>query len=113
MSYKPLVAWLSLGFHVYVDSLCVLLCPEFMIPKDHQGAKSDAKAKEPLFELAGAQSPTCTDAEVRYWGERTSFKSTKVFWGLGAVGEVMAVASADCLGKSCCAGRRACFDQEV
>ena len=22
-----------------------LLCPEFVIPKDHQGAKSDAKAK--------------------------------------------------------------------
>ena len=59
--------------------LCVeLLCPEFVIPKDHQGAESDAKAKEPLFKLARAQSPTYTDAAVRYQGERVSFKSTKV-----------------------------------
>ena len=59
-------------------SICVVLCPEFVIPKDHRGAESDAKAKEPLFELARAQSPTCTDAAVRCRGERGSFKSTKV-----------------------------------
>ena len=29
-----------------------MLCPEFVIPKDRQGAESDVKAKEPLFELA-------------------------------------------------------------
>ena len=58
-----------------------LLCPEFVIPKDHQGAESDAKAKEPLFELAWAQSPTCTDGTVRYQGERVSFKSTNVLLG--------------------------------
>ena len=59
----------------------LVLCPEFMIPKDHQGAESDAKAKEPLFELAQAQSPTCTDASVRCQGERANFKSTKVLLG--------------------------------
>ena len=59
---------------------CVL-CPEFVIPKSRQGAESDVKAKEPLFELARAQSPTCTDAEVRYRGERASFKRTKVLLG--------------------------------
>ena len=71
-----------------------------MSPKDHQGAESDAKAKEPLFELARAQSPTCTEAAVRYRGERERVsKGQRFYWGLGAVGEVMAVASADCLGK--------------
>ena len=30
----------------------VLLCPKFVIPKDHQGGESHAKAKEPLLELA-------------------------------------------------------------
>ena len=49
-----------------------ILCPEFVIPKDHQGAESDVKAKEPLFELARAQSPTCTVEVVRYRGERVS-----------------------------------------
>ena len=29
-------------------SICVVLCPEFVIPKDHQGAESDAKAKSLL-----------------------------------------------------------------
>ena len=56
----------------------LVLCPEFVIPKDHRGAESDAKSKEPLFELARAQSPTCTDTAVRYRRERASFKSTKV-----------------------------------
>ena len=66
-------------FYKYMHFITLfVLCPEFVIPKDHQGAESDAKAKEPLFELARAQSPTCTDAVVRYWGERASFKSTKV-----------------------------------
>ena len=98
-----------------------------MIPKYRQGAESDVKAKEPLFELARAQSPTCTDAAVRYRREteRVS-KAQRFYWGLGAVAEVMAVASADWLGKgrglgrfagewseSCYAGRWACFDQEV
>ena len=75
-----------------------VLCPEFVIPKYRQGAESDVKAKEPLFELAGAQSPACTDSVVRYLGERVS-KGQRFYWGLGAVGEVMAVASADWLGK--------------
>ena len=58
-----------------------VLCPEFVIPKDRQGAESNVKAKEPLFELARAQSPTCTYAAVRYRGERASFKRTKVLLG--------------------------------
>ena len=58
-----------------------LLCPEFVIPKDRQGAESDVKAKETLFELARAQSPTSTNAAVRYQGERASFKRTKVLLG--------------------------------
>ena len=71
-----------------------------MIPKDHRGAESDAKAKEPLFELARAQSPTCTDTAVRYRRERERVSEAQRFYrGLGAVGEVMAVASADWLGK--------------
>ena len=69
--------WTQHRFVLYF-SRSPLLCPEFVIPKDHQGAESDAKAKEPLFELARAQSPTCTDTAVRYQGERASFKSTKV-----------------------------------
>ena len=32
-----------------------MLCLEFVIPKYRQGAESDVKAKEPLFELARAQ----------------------------------------------------------
>ena len=58
-----------------------VLCPEFVIPKYRQGAESDVKAKEPLFELARAQSPTCTEAAVRFWGERESFKRAKVLLG--------------------------------
>ena len=58
----------------------LLLCPEFVIPKDHQGAESDAKAKEPLFELARAQSPTCTNAAVRYRVE-SEFQKDKGFIG--------------------------------
>ena len=61
--------------------MTALLCSEFVIPKYRQGAESDAKEKEPLFELARAQSPTCTDAAVRYRGERASFKKTKVLLG--------------------------------
>ena len=85
-----------------------MLCPEFMIPKNHQGAESHAKAKEPLFELARAraQSPTCTNAVVRYRGERLRVsKAQRFYWGLGAVGEVMAVASANWLGKGRSPGR--------
>ena len=67
-----------------------MLCPEFVIPKDRQGAESDAKAKEPLFELARAQSPTCTDAAVRWWGE-SEFQKHKGFIGIMAL--------ADWLGK--------------
>ena len=76
-----------------------MLCPEFVIPKYRQGAESDVQAKEPLFELARAQSPTCTDAVVRYWERERVSKAQSFYRGLGAVGEVMAVASADWLGK--------------
>ena len=64
-----------------VEEIVVLLCTEFVIPKDRQGAETDAKAKEPLFELAGAQSPTCTDAAVRYRGE-SEFQKHKSFIGV-------------------------------
>ena len=79
-----------------------------MIPKDHQGAESDAKAKnrckskEPLFlfELARAQSPTCTDEAVRYRRERESgFQKHKGFIGIMAL--------ADWLGKGRGLGRLA------
>ena len=91
-----------------------LSCPEFVIPKDHQGAESNVKAKDPLFELARAQSPTCTDAAVRYRGERASFKSTKVllgsrgsWWGNGCGLSWLAGEGSE----SCYTGRRAaCFD---
>ena len=69
-----------------------------MIPKDSQGAESNVKAKEPLFQLARADFPTCTEAAVRYQGEQVT-KAERFYWGLGAVGEVMAMASADWLGK--------------
>ena len=69
-----------------------------MIPKDRQGAESDAKAKELLFELALAQSPTCTDAAVRYRGERGVSKAQRFYRGLGA---------ADWLGKGRGLGRLA------
>ena len=62
--------------------MLIVLCPEFVIPKDHQGAESDAKAKEPLFELARAQSPTCTDAAVRYLGRESEFQKHKGFIGV-------------------------------
>ena len=65
----------------FLHFVLTLLCPEFMIPKYHQGAESDVKAKEPLFELARAQSSTCTDTAVRCQGERASFKRTKVLLG--------------------------------
>ena len=58
----------------------VLLCPEFVIPKYRQGAESDVKAKEPLFELARDQSPNCTDAAVRYQG-KSEFQKHKGFIG--------------------------------
>ena len=37
-------------FYKYMHFITLfVLCPEFVIPKDQQGAESDAKAKEPLF----------------------------------------------------------------
>ena len=83
--------------------------PRIRDPQRPPGSRVRCKSKEPLFELAGAQSPTYTaaaDAAVRYpaaggrggGGEPVS-KGQRFYWGLGAVGEVMAMASADWLGK--------------
>ena len=75
-----------------------LLCPQFVIPKDHQGAESDAKAKS-LYSPSSSSIPYLHRHSGEILGRRASFKRTKVLLGPGAVGEVMAVASADWLGK--------------
>ena len=55
--------------------------PRIRDPQRPPRVRVRCKSKEPLFELAPARSPTCTDAGVRYQGERASFKSTKVLLG--------------------------------
>ena len=81
--------------------------PRIHDPQRPLGSRVRCKSKEPLFELARAQSPTCTDTAVRYQGKRVS-KGQRFYWGLGAVGEVMAMASADWLGKGPGEGSESC-----
>ena len=61
----------------------MLLSPDFEIPKDYQGSESDAKAKEPLFELARAQSPH-SPTQQRDVEKESEFQKAKQFYrGLG------------------------------
>ena len=74
-----------------------VLCPEFEIPKDHQGAESDAKA-----ETIGASWSSIPYLHRRSGEmletERVS-KAQRFYRDLGAVGRVMVVALANWLGK--------------
>ena len=49
----------------------LLLCPEFVIPTDHQGAESDVKAKEPFLHLGSGEIP----------GRESEFQKDKGFIG--------------------------------
>ena len=90
--------------------------PRIRDPQRPPGSGVRCKSKEPLFELAWAQSSTCTDTAVRYRGERASFKRTKVllgprgsWWGNGCgLSRLSGEGS-----ESCYAGRWVCFDWEV
>ena len=58
-----------------------MLCPEFVIPKYRQGAESDVQAKEPLFELARAQSPYLHQRSGEIPGREGEFQKDKGFIG--------------------------------
>ena len=87
-----------LGLPMYTGGIPVTVMATSRDPQRPPGSRVGCKSKGPLFELARTQSPTCSDAAVRYRREGVS-KAQRFYRGLGAVGEVMAVASADWLGK--------------
>ena len=57
------------------------------------------KSKRAFIRASSSSIPYLQDAAVRYWERERVSKGQRFYWGLGAVGEVMAMASADWLGK--------------
>lgn len=59
-----------------------LICPKSRIPEDNQGANTDAKNKEPLFEIARAQSHTCANCSGQVQEKESKFQNTQRFYGI-------------------------------
>ena len=59
---------------------CENVMPRIRDPQRPPGSRVRCKSKELFFELARAQSPTCTDTVVRYWRE-SEFQKDKGFTG--------------------------------
>ena len=71
--------------------------PKVTNPRRPPRSQHRCKSKEPLFELARAQSLIYTNAVVRRQRKRASFNITKILWGSRAVGGVMVMALVDWL----------------
>ena len=62
-----------------------MLCPEFVIPKDHQGAESHAKAKEPFIRASSSSIPYLHRRSGEIPERESGFQKHKGFIGIMAL----------------------------